>query len=145
MEIRQGTFSYLPPLTDAEIEAQIAYALGRGWAISIEHTDDAHPRNVYWDLWEIPMFDAVDPASVMVALAACRTVFGDRYIRVGAYDATLGRQTTALSFIVHRPEAEPGFRLQRLEGADRRIGYAVSGYAADRPAGARYPRRSATR
>ena len=57
MRITQGTFSFLPDLTDEQIEAQIRYALGNGWAISIEHTDDPHPRNSYWEMWGLPLFD----------------------------------------------------------------------------------------
>lgn len=30
-----------------------------------------------------------------------------------------------MSFLVHRPDLEPGFRLVRAEGADRRIGYSL--------------------
>ena len=33
MRITQGTFSYLPDLTDEQIEAQLRYALRNGWAI----------------------------------------------------------------------------------------------------------------
>ena len=36
MRITQGTFSYLPDLTDEQIEAQLSYALRQGWAC----TDD---------------------------------------------------------------------------------------------------------
>jgi len=43
-----GTFSFLPELTDKEIRAQVDYALSQGWAISVEYTDDPHPRNFYW-------------------------------------------------------------------------------------------------
>ena len=43
MRITQGTFSYLPDLTDEEITIQLDYALGHGWAISVEFTDDPHP------------------------------------------------------------------------------------------------------
>ena len=43
MRITQGTFSFLPDLTEEEIEAQIAYALSNGWAIMVEYTDDPHP------------------------------------------------------------------------------------------------------
>ena len=50
MRITQGTFSFLPDLTDAEITAQIEYALRNGWAVAVEHTDDPHPRNVYWEM-----------------------------------------------------------------------------------------------
>ena len=53
-------------------------------------------------------------------------------------DSMLGRQTTAMSFIVQRPADEPGFRLERIAGSDRRQSYALHPYAADRPAGARY-------
>jgi ribulose-bisphosphate carboxylase small chain len=51
MELTQGTFSFLPELTDAEIAAQINYALGQGWACSVEFADDPHPRNIYWEMW----------------------------------------------------------------------------------------------
>ncbi len=57
MRITQGTFSFLPDLTDEQIEAQIKYSLGNGWAISIEYTDDPHPRNAYWEMWGLPVFD----------------------------------------------------------------------------------------
>jgi ribulose bisphosphate carboxylase small subunit len=33
MRITQGTFSYLPDLSEAQIEAQLRYALRQGWAI----------------------------------------------------------------------------------------------------------------
>ena len=54
------------------------------------------------------------------------------------YDRSLGRQTTALSFIVGRPPVEPGFRLERQEKADRQIRYTLHAYATDAPAGLRY-------
>ena len=47
MRVTQGTFSFLPDLTDAEIAAQVEYALKQGWALAVEHTDEPHPRNVY--------------------------------------------------------------------------------------------------
>jgi ribulose-bisphosphate carboxylase small chain len=136
--ITQGQFSYLPELTDAEIALQIQYGLNKGYAWSVEYTDDPHPRNTYWEMWGLPMFDLHDAAGVMYELGECRRACPDRYIRVNAYDAAKGRQTVALSFIVGRPAVEPGFRLDRQEGADRRIRYTAHPYAADRPAGARY-------
>ncbi|HQU63806.1 MAG TPA: ribulose bisphosphate carboxylase small subunit, partial [Nitrosomonas sp.] len=36
--LTQGQFSFLPPLTDKQISAQIKYALNKGWAIGIEYT-----------------------------------------------------------------------------------------------------------
>ncbi|HEX4246249.1 MAG TPA: ribulose bisphosphate carboxylase small subunit, partial [Pseudonocardia sp.] len=64
----------------------------------------------------------------------------ERYIKLNAYDARLGRQTTALSFLVQRPAEEPGFRLERQEASDRSIRYTLHSYATERPAGERYPR-----
>ncbi len=141
MRITQGTFSYLPDFTDDEIKAQISYAIGNGWAIAVEFTDDPHPRNVLWEMWGLPMFDTTDPAAAMHEVTACRTAYPDHYIRVSAYDARLGRQTTALAFIVNRPAGEPGFRLDRQEARDRQIRYTLHAYAADRPSGDRYAAR----
>jgi ribulose-bisphosphate carboxylase small chain len=59
-------------------------------------------------------------------------------VKVVCYDRSLGRQTTALAFIVGRPPREPGFRLDRAEQADRRIRYTLHAYATDAPAGERY-------
>lgn len=138
MLLRHGTFSYLPALTDDEIAAQVRYALVNGWPVSIEYSDDPHPRNVYWELWGLPMFDLDEPDGVMAQIAECRATFPHHYVRVLAYDARLGRQTTALQFLVQRPAEEPGFRLTRVEAEDRVQRYGVASYAVDRPAGQRY-------
>jgi ribulose-bisphosphate carboxylase small chain len=106
--------------------------------VAVEFTDDPHPRNVLWEMWGLPMFGIADVAAAMHEVAECRTAYPGHYIRVSAYDASLGRQTTALSFIVNRPTAEPGFRLDRQETSDRRIRYSLHPYATDRPAGERY-------
>jgi ribulose-bisphosphate carboxylase small chain len=140
MRITQGTFSYLPDFTDEEITAQIDYALAKGWPLSVEFTDDPHPRNVYWEMWGLPMFDLHDAAGVLMEVNACREAYPSHYVRLNAYDATLGRQSTMLSFIVQRPPDEPGFRLQRQEVADRQIRYTTHPYATDRPQGERYDR-----
>ncbi|MFD1662382.1 ribulose bisphosphate carboxylase small subunit [Streptomyces caeni] len=131
-------FSFLPELTDEEITAQAQYALDRGWALSVEFTDDPHPRNNYWEMWGLPMFDETSAAGVLYEVNECRKAYPNRYIRVNAFDASYGRQTTAMSFIVNRPADEPGFRLDRQEGSDRRISYSTHPYALGRPAGDRY-------
>ena len=138
MRITQGTFSYLPDLTDDEILAQITYALGNGWPLSVEFSDDPHPRNSFWEMWGLPMFDLRDPAGVLMEVNACRTAHPNTYVKLNAYDARLGRQTTALSFIVQRPDPEPGFHLTRQEGPDRTIRYTTHAYATGRPVGDRY-------
>ena len=138
MRVTQGTFSFLPDLTDAEIAAQVEYALKQGWALAVEHTDEPHPRNVYWEMWGMPMFDLKDAAGVLLEVNACRKAFPSHYIKVNALDATQGWESTRLSFIVNRPKNEPGFRVVRQEIAGRSIRYTVESYAVDRPEGSRY-------
>lgn len=138
MRLTQGTFSFLPDLTDDEIRAQIEYALRQGWACSVEFTDDPHPRNAYWEMWGLPMFDLKDAAGVMFEVDGCRRAKPAHYVKVNAFDSTFGFETTRLSFIVSRPSNEPGFRLVRDDGKARTIHYSVRPYADDRPPGERY-------
>ncbi|MGI8613877.1 MAG: ribulose bisphosphate carboxylase small subunit [Nocardioidaceae bacterium] len=138
MYLRQGAFSYLPELTDDEIAAQLRYALLKEWPVSIEYTDDPHPRNIYWEMWGLPLFDLDEPDGVLTQINECRKTFPDHYIRVLAYDASLGRQTTALHFLVQRPKSEPGLLLTRFEASDRRQSYGFHSYATTSPTGSRY-------
>jgi ribulose-bisphosphate carboxylase small chain len=138
MRITQGTFSFLPDLTEQQIARQIRYCLDHGWAINLEYTDDPHPRNSYWEMWGQPMFDLKDPAGVLDELAECRRVVGNCYIRISAFDSTPGWESLRLSFIVNRPDDEPGFELERHEGSGRRVQYTLRAYATGRPMGARY-------
>jgi ribulose-bisphosphate carboxylase small chain len=101
--------------------------------VNIEFTDDPHPRNNFWEMWGLPMFDLRDAAGVMMELNECRKVYGDRYIRLSAFDSSHGWESVRLSFIVNRPKEEPGFRLDRHEMAGRNIRYTTTSYAADRP------------
>jgi ribulose-bisphosphate carboxylase small chain len=138
MRVTQGTFSFLPDLTDAQVTAQIEYCLQQGWAVSVEYTDDPHPRNTYWEMFGIPMFDLRDAAGVMQEVIACRRTFPNHYVKVNAFDATRGVESLRLSFIVNRPQNEPGFSLVREEGVGRRLRYTTRAYATERPEGGRY-------
>ena len=131
--ITQGQFSYLPDLTDAEISMQIQYGLNRGYAWSVEYTDDPHPRNTYWEMHGIPMFDLKDAAGVLMEMQSYRRTFPQHYIRLMAFDSTRNVETIVMSFIVNRPANEPGFGLRRQETAGRTIRYTVHSYATDRP------------
>jgi ribulose-bisphosphate carboxylase small chain len=75
---------------------------------------------------------------VLSEVRGCREAHIDHYVKLIAYDASRGRQTTALSFIVGRPAHEPGFRLDRSDAHDRVIRYRLASYAAEKPPGARY-------
>ena len=136
--ITQGQFSFLPDLTDEQIAAQIQYALTNGWAVSVEYTDDPHPRNTYWDMYGQPMFDLKDPAGIMMEINECRKTFPQYYIRVMAFDSARGAESPKMSYLVNRPDSEPGFVLERQERDGRSMGYSIRSYAADKPEGERY-------
>ena len=135
--ITQGQFSFLPDLTDAEISQQIDYGLKKGYAWSVEYTDDPHPRNTYWEMFGMPMFDLKDAAGVLMELQNCRKTFPHHYIRLMAFDSTRGIESIAMSSIVNRPEKEPGFALERQETRGRTMRYTIRSYATDRPEGER--------
>lgn len=138
-KLRQGQFSYLPDLTDEEIAAQIGYAIDNGWAVGVEYTDDPHPRNTYWEMWDRPMFDLASPDEAVEQVNACREAFPDQYVAVTAYDSSLARQVKTLWFIVQRPTDEPGFALDRTASQARTQLYSQRSYAVDKnPAGRRY-------
>ena len=139
MRLTQGCFSFIPDLTNEQIEANINYAIGKGYAINIEWTDDPHPRNSYWDLWGLPLFDVKDSATVMFELKQAQKATAPGYLRINAFDASYGVESCAMSFIVGRPDHEPGFYLERQEGAGRFINYTIKGYCVQQyPEGQRY-------
>ena len=136
--VTQGQFSFLPPLSDAQIISQIKYALEKGWATSVEYTDDPHPRNTYWEMFGVPMFDLKDPAGIMMEVNNCRKTFPNHYIRIMAFSSVRGVESPTMSYIVNRPKNEPGFSLIRQEMEGRNIRYTIHSYATDKPEGERY-------
>ncbi len=135
--LTQGQFSFLPDLTDAEITQQIQYGLDKGYAWSVEYTDDPHPRNTYWEMFGMPMFDLKDAAGVLGEVKDCRQAFPGHYIRLMAFDSTRGVESIAMSFIVNRPAEEPGFLLERQEVDGRTMRYTTRSAASATPAAGR--------
>ncbi len=138
MRITQGTFSYLPDFTDAEILAQIQYAIDQGWAVAVEFTDDPHPRNVLWEMWGLPMFEIADAAGGDARGRRLPAAYPDHYVRVTAYDASLGPADHGAQ--LHR---QPSVRRAGVPaGPPGDVGpalsYSLHAYAADRPRGERY-------
>ena len=136
--VTQGQFTFLPPLTDTQITAQIKYALDNNWAIGIEYTDDPHPRNTYWEMFGRPMFDMKDPAGILLEINNARKTFPNYYIRVTAFSSIRGVESVTMSYIVNRPDVEPGFGLVRQEMEGRKMRYTITSYAANKPEGERY-------
>jgi ribulose-bisphosphate carboxylase small chain len=139
MKLTQGCFSYLNDLNDDEIRSQIEYAIEQSWAISIEYTDDPHPRNAYWEMWGLPLFDVKDPKAVLFEIKVARKAKPNHYIKVAGFDNTRGVESCSISFIVSRPSYEPGFKLVRQEVQGRSLVYTLESYATNaKPTDERY-------
>jgi|TARA_B110000444_G_C18651657_1_gene506357 ribulose-bisphosphate carboxylase small chain len=139
MKLTQGCFSFLPDLTDEQITKQIQYALDKSWALSIEFTDDPHPRNAYWEMWGLPLFDIKDPAAVLFEINMARKAKPNYYIKVVGFDNTRGTESSVLAFIAQRPAYEPGFKIIRQEMEGRNLRYTIQAYSSDsKPEGERY-------
>lgn len=137
--IGQGCFSLLPDLTDEQIKKQIEYCIKKRFAVGIEYTDDPHPRNCYWEMWGLPLFDIPDSATILYELNECRKAHPNMYVKINAFNNERGIESTAISFIVQRPPFEPGFYLSRQEGKGRNIIYTLQSYAVQSSAeGSRY-------
>jgi ribulose-bisphosphate carboxylase small chain len=75
----------------------------------------------------------------MYELAECRRTNPEGYIKINAFDASIGIESCVMAFIVQRPKEEPGFYLERTEVAGRQIQYTMSSYAVQaKPEGSRY-------
>jgi ribulose-bisphosphate carboxylase small chain len=127
--ITQGAFSLLPDLNDDQIKKQIEYCIQKGYSVGIEWTDDPHPRNCYWEMWGLPLFDVPDSATIFYELNACRQAHPTKYVKLNAFNNARGVESTSLSFIVNRPKFEPGFYLVRQEGKGRNIVYTIQSYS----------------
>lgn len=138
MRLTQGTFSFLPDLTDEQITKQVEYAISQNWSVNVEYTEDPHPRNNYWELWGLPLFDIKDAATVLFEINSCRRQHSTLYIKLNAFDNTQGIESCVSSFIVNRPAHEPGFELVRTEDDARRQRYCFRSYATFNPEGSRY-------
>jgi ribulose-bisphosphate carboxylase small chain len=139
MRLTQGAFSFLPDLSDEQIVKQLQYAINKGWALSVEWTQDPHPRNSYWELWGLPLFGIKDPAAIMFEINACRKAKPTYYVKVNAFDNSRNIESCCLSFIIQRPTSnEPGFNLIRSEDKSRLIRYTLQSYSCQKPDGQRY-------
>ena len=138
MRITQGTFSFLPDLTDEQIAAQIRYALDHGWAI----VGRVHRRPAPAQLATgrcggcrcstLPTRRAASCARSR----ACREAHPDHYVKVIAYDATYGPADDRAQ--LHRQPAGRRARLPARPAARRATADPV--HAASlrgRPAGGR--------
>eukprot|EP00199_Chlamydomonas_sp_CCMP681_P006038 CAMPEP_0119115720 /NCGR_PEP_ID=MMETSP1180-20130426/51896_1 /TAXON_ID=3052 ORGANISM="Chlamydomonas cf sp, Strain CCMP681" /NCGR_SAMPLE_ID=MMETSP1180 /ASSEMBLY_ACC=CAM_ASM_000741 /LENGTH=221 /DNA_ID=CAMNT_0007104809 /DNA_START=476 /DNA_END=1140 /DNA_ORIENTATION=- len=110
------TFSYLPPLTSAQIAKQVDYIVANGWVPCLEFAaeEDAYVSsastirfcgvasnyydNRYWTMWKLPMFGCTDAGAVLTEVSRCTKSFPAAYVRLVAFDNK--RQVQIISFLV---------------------------------------------
>jgi ribulose-bisphosphate carboxylase small chain len=100
-ERRYETFSYLPPLSDQQIAKQIQYMIDQGYIPGVEFNENSDPEVYYWTMWKLPLFNARSVQEVLTEVQACRSEYGNCYIRVVGFDNI--KQCQSVGFIVHRP------------------------------------------
>ena len=98
-----GTFSYLPPLSAADVRRQVDYLLSRGWAPAIEHTEPGHATGSYWYMWKLPMFGEKSADKVLAEAKACHEANPGNHVRLVGYDKL--RQTQGTALVIHRGKA----------------------------------------
>lgn len=94
------TFSYLPPMDEAQIRAQIAYCLSQDWDCGVEYCELERATEDYWYMWKLPLFGVCDVDAIMETLAGCKETWPDSLIRLVAFDRK--RQSRGLQFVVHK-------------------------------------------
>lgn len=93
--------TYLPRPNEAQVAKQITHLLDQGLIPAIEYTRDPRPREHYWSMWKLPLFEARDAADVQAEIHACTTAHPDAFIKLVGYDHR--RQTRTVSLLVHQP------------------------------------------
>jgi ribulose-bisphosphate carboxylase small chain len=105
MAVKLETFSYLPPLSAQQVAQQIEYILKQGLVPAIEYVAEPNPRDHYWSMWKLPLFDVRAAAAVLTEIEACTTAHPDCYVRLIGYDRN--RQSQTVSLVVRRPSLSP--------------------------------------
>ena len=117
------TFSYLPPLSDADIAKQVDYITRNGWVPALEFADPEHAYvsnentvrmqktsgyqdNRYWAMYKLPMFGCTDSSQVLKEIQAATKSFPNAYIRLVAFNPD--RQVQVAGMLVHRPTTVRG-------------------------------------
>ena len=93
--------TYLPRPDEAQVAKQITYLLDQGLIPAIEYARDPRPRDHYWSMWKLPLFETRDAAGVQAEISACTAAHPDSFIKLIGYDRR--RQTRTVSLVVHQP------------------------------------------
>ena len=111
MNNRFETFSFLPPLSQAQIQAQARDLLKRRYVPTLEFSENPSSADIYWDIWPIipPKGQTdhnitakdINASLLMMQIEACSNRHPYAHIRLSGYDTN--RHKNAVSFIVKTP------------------------------------------
>ena len=107
------TFSFLPPMDDAQLMKQITYMIKNKYnpCVEFEFPDKSIAvaatlgmgmdsscsstfySNRYWSMWKLPMYGATDADQVMAECKKCAKTFPNAFVRLVGFDAA--RQVSA--------------------------------------------------
>jgi ribulose-bisphosphate carboxylase small chain len=93
--------TYLPRPDEAQVAKQITYLLDQGLIPAIEYARDPHPRDHYWAMWKLPLFEARAVADVQAEINACQAAHADCFIKLIGYNRQ--QQTRTMSLLVYQP------------------------------------------
>jgi ribulose-bisphosphate carboxylase small chain len=109
--MRFETFAHLPPLSPTQVEAQILYALQRGYLPQIEFNETPSSADLYWQTWAIPPArinsntsqpEPLTAGYVAAQLEACARRHPYAFIRFSAFSPA--SQHTEIAFITRTPQ-----------------------------------------
>ena len=93
---KTGTFSYLPPMKEAEIRSQVEYIVNKGWTPAIEHTEPEHAHLSYWYMWKLPMFGETSIKHILDEVESCHRAYPHNHVRLIGYDHLAQSQGTSM-------------------------------------------------
>jgi ribulose-bisphosphate carboxylase small chain len=97
---RFGTFSYLPPMSAAQLRSQVQYIVTRGWTPALEHAEPGQATRAYWYMWKLPMFGENNVERILAEAQACHRAHPAHHVRLLGYDSVCQTQGTAM--VIHR-------------------------------------------
>jgi ribulose-bisphosphate carboxylase small chain len=113
MNQRFETFAFLPPLSNAQIEAQAHTLLANGWLATIEFAEQPTHADFYWRQWPLALnqgatrFGADGPqhlsaGQVMAQIDACARRHPYAFVRLSGYNPA--SRMTEMQFIAKTPQ-----------------------------------------
>ena len=110
MSHRFETFAFLPPLSNAQIEAQLNHLLSQGWVPGLEFCEAPNSADFFWRQWPLQpvRIDAggnaqpLNASQILNQLDTCTRRHPYAHIRLTGYNPQT-RQID-MSFIVRTPQ-----------------------------------------